>query len=404
MPINKKSRVNRVITWLHLWLGLISGIVVVIVSLTGCLFAFQTEISSLIRHKEFFIAAPPPSTPTLPLHVLAARAQEALGAAGPANYFTLYADPGRAWEFLAYEEGHPEALSFAGSVNHYESVFVDPYTGRITGHIDYLRDFFVIVKYLHWSLLLNTRYGQPVVGWSTLLFVVSLITGFIMWFPAKWNETERSKSFNIRWKAAWKRLNYDLHNVLGFYTLVIALLLALTGLVYAFPWFSSAVYAAGAMSTEPPPQALFASDTSAAAQAQPIDRAFAATVAAFPRAKRYGITVPQGPADPIAVTAYAGREVYYDQTTLYFDRYTGQRLGGKGFGDMNNGEKLLAMNYDIHVGAIGGLPGKILAFLVSLVCASLPVTGFIIWWGKKKKKTPPRSAVRRRRRAAPLPS
>jgi uncharacterized iron-regulated membrane protein len=36
------------------------------------------------------------------------------------------------------------------------------------------------------------------------------------------------------------------------------------------------------------------------------------------------------------------------------------------------------------VGSIGGFVGKIIAFLVSLVCASLPVTGFIIWWKRKK--------------------
>jgi uncharacterized iron-regulated membrane protein len=47
--------------------------------------------------------------------------------------------------------------------------------------------------------------------------------------------------------------------------------------------------------------------------------------------------------------------------------------------------KLNDMNYDIHVGQILGLPGKIIAFVASLICASLPVTGFIIWWGKHKK-------------------
>ena len=43
------------------------------------------------------------------------------------------------------------------------------------------------------------------------------------------------------------------------------------------------------------------------------------------------------------------------------------------------------MNYDIHVGAVLGLPGKILAFFASLIAASLPVTGFVIWWGRRKK-------------------
>ena len=44
------------------------------------------------------------------------------------------------------------------------------------------------------------------------------------------------------------------------------------------------------------------------------------------------------------------------------------------------------MNYDIHVGAIGGLPGKVLAFLLSAIIASLPVTGFLIWWGRRNKE------------------
>jgi uncharacterized iron-regulated membrane protein len=43
------------------------------------------------------------------------------------------------------------------------------------------------------------------------------------------------------------------------------------------------------------------------------------------------------------------------------------------------------MNYDIHTGAILGLPGKILMFFASLICATLPVTGFVIWWGRRKK-------------------
>lgn len=44
------------------------------------------------------------------------------------------------------------------------------------------------------------------------------------------------------------------------------------------------------------------------------------------------------------------------------------------------------MNYDIHVGAIAGLSGRVAMFFAALVVACLPVTGCIIWWGKRKKK------------------
>ncbi|MNL34360.1 hypothetical protein D3C87_1563290 [compost metagenome] len=44
------------------------------------------------------------------------------------------------------------------------------------------------------------------------------------------------------------------------------------------------------------------------------------------------------------------------------------------------------MNYGIHTGQILNLPGKIIAFIVSLIAAALPVSGFVIWYGRRKKK------------------
>jgi uncharacterized iron-regulated membrane protein len=73
----------------------------------------------------------------------------------------------------------------------------------------------------------------------------------------------------------------------------------------------------------------------------------------------------------------------------YFDQYSLKELPvdhiWNRFNEASFGDKLMRMNYDIHVGAILGLPGKFFAFFVSLVVASLPVTGFLIWYGRKKK-------------------
>ncbi|MEL7268293.1 MAG: PepSY-associated TM helix domain-containing protein [Bacteroidota bacterium] len=43
------------------------------------------------------------------------------------------------------------------------------------------------------------------------------------------------------------------------------------------------------------------------------------------------------------------------------------------------------MNYDIHIGAIGGLAVKVIAFISSLIIASLPITGILLWYGRKYK-------------------
>lgn len=389
MPINKKSRLNNIITWLHLWLGLVSGIVVLIVSITGCLFVFQEEISHFIHHKTYYIEPPASGSAqvALPLSVLQQKAQAALGPDAPVTYMTTYSDPDRSWEFMSYVAGDPDALTYGGTMKVYKSAFLNPYTGSVTGFVNYKTDFFMVVKGIHWSLYLNDAIGQRIVGWSTLIFVILLITGLIMWWPKKWNKKNRDSSFKVRWKAKFKRLNYDLHNVLGFYSLIIALILALTGLTWAFQWFSKAVYATATLSTAPISYPVYNSDTTAASRiAGPVDYALAATRQAYPHAKRYTTAPVESKAAAISVSAYGHEGTYYDANTLYFDQGTGKRLGKELYKEQNLGKKLVSMNYDIHVGAIGGLLGKIIAFLVSLVCASLPVTGFYIWWGRKRKQ------------------
>jgi len=49
----------------------------------------------------------------------------------------------------------------------------------------------------------------------------------------------------------------------------------------------------------------------------------------------------------------------------------------------------MAMNYDLHTGGVLGITGKIIAFLASLIAASLPITGLLIWWHKSYIKTNP---------------
>jgi len=367
----------------HLWLGLVSGLIVFIVAITGCLFSFQKEISDAIYHKTIFIT-PPKHAQTLPLSVLQQNAQVVLTAQRPINYITAHKDESKAWEFMAYKTNE-KAITYWGAVEYYTSVFINPYTGDVTGVRNYKNDFFYIIKYLHWSLLLGTQYGQPIVGWSTLIFVVLLISGLVLWWPKKWNRAEKQKAFTIKWKAKFKRLNYDLHNVPGFYSLLIALILALTGLVWSFKWFYGLTYVVANGSAKLPDFKNVQSDTTARYSASANDIAFSFAKNNMTDAKRIGISVPETKSDVISIYGYPYNEVYYGFEQMQFDRYSGKLLNARKHKEKNGGEKFLEMNYDIHVGAIGGITGKIIAFIASLIAASLPVTGFIIWLGKKRK-------------------
>ncbi|HEY0177718.1 MAG TPA: PepSY-associated TM helix domain-containing protein [Pedobacter sp.] len=378
------TKFRKITGQIHLWLGLISGLVVLIVSITGCLFVFQKEILDYVHADKFFVQPPLKTTP-LPFSVLLKNARQALGKDHPVNYSITFKDPGKAWEFMTYKAGNAKSLFYFDTVAYYESVFINPYTGSVTGHFDYKYNFFNIVKLIHWSLLLNDTYGQPVVGYSTLIFVILLITGMILWWPRKWSKTNIKKSFKIKWDAGFKRVNYDLHNVPGFYVMLISLIVALTGLVFALKWFQTVVYVVASGSVTPP-QIKYEKSIPSVAVSSPVDKAFFTAKKLFPAADRITVS-PAGTKEAVIfISGIKGEETFYHADVLQFDQYTGKLLNRRNYQEQNTGEKLAAMNYDIHVGAILGLPGKIIAFIASLVCASLPVTGFIIWLNRKKKK------------------
>ena len=394
----QKKTFKAGVLWLHRWLGLISGLVVVVVSVTGCLFVFQKEINRWVRADLRSVDTATQTEraegarPRLPLEELQRRAADTLGVERLAYGLTTFGDPGRTWKAFTFQYGEP-TWTYFGSIKEYETAYIDPYTGEVAGVVDEERDFFQVVKALHWSLLLATPIGQPIVVWATVVFVVLLVSGLILWWPRWWNRRERRRSFRVRWKATLYRLNYDLHNVLGFYALVVALIIALTGFYWAFPVAKKSLYFLGTGEYRLPPesqqqvQSEPVPSPGSGQSGSPLEAAYAKAWGEYPGAHRITFTSP-APSDSqgtIQATVYRDGGVYYGKSHLQFDRYTGELLHNAPYSQKNAGEKLLEMNYDIHVGAIGGLPGKLIAFLASLISASLPVTGFIIWWKKKRK-------------------
>jgi uncharacterized iron-regulated membrane protein len=89
--------------------------------------------------------------------------------------------------------------------------------------------------------------------------------------------------------------------------------------------------------------------------------------------------------DPLDVQVRLARNRTHLFQWYYFDRSTGKLLMKYGDQDVKGGQKFRTMNYDLHTGAFAGLPTKLLAFLVSLVCAGMPITGFIMWYNRFSK-------------------
>ncbi|HEV7378808.1 MAG TPA: PepSY-associated TM helix domain-containing protein, partial [Dyadobacter sp.] len=377
---------KKLIGKLHLYLGLVSGIVVFMVSVTGCILAFEQEIKSFTEPYRYVEV--PDNARLLPPSVLKSSAEKVMD--GKKANGVLYGTPGRNAEVGFYNI----------SPEYYYVVYVNPYTAEVKKIWNEDEDFFHWILHGHFYLWLPAEIGQTVVASSTLIFVVMLISGLILWWPK--NKSAAKQRFTVKWDAAWRRKNYDIHNVFGFYVMSIGLILALTGLVWGFQWFSQSVYTAtggeGSDVYYNPP-----SDTTVTGLVtkpiESVDKAWLTLMKQYPQNEGINISIPHLKSESIYSYVNFRAGTYYHVDYTYFDQHTLKPIKATGpfsgkYREADFAGKLRRMNYDIHVGAILGLPGKILAFLASLVCASLPVTGFMIWWGRNKKKRPVKKSFR----------
>jgi uncharacterized iron-regulated membrane protein len=367
---------------IHLWLGLTSGILIFLICISGAFYAFKEELFQAIHHDQLYNANTNEIAQPLPLNELWENAQKGLGEEYPISYGTCYKDKNRNWSFKAYHYDS-EGVTYNQWLKYDYIAYVNPYSGEVVDVMNHKWEFFHLVKMFHWSFLLNTEYGQPIVAFTVVVFLISLLTGLYLWWPFR----KGKKGYAINTRSSGKVLNYDLHNVLGFYMLPVNIILSLTGMVWAFKWFMMLVYAVANLSTAPPEKVAVASAFDDQ-QFRPQTYSTVYQQVRKEHTEAYSVNVyPASPDSAGVIRVFVKNEssVYYQAYQEQYDKYSGELLHSKGFADLSRGEKLIAMNYDIHTGAVLGKTGKILAFIAALIGASLPVTGFIIWYKKRRK-------------------
>ena len=367
--------VKKIIGKIHLWLGLTSGIIVFIIAATGCLYAFQAEISAWTGKS--YRQVSPQHASYLPPTQLKQIAEKQL--------------PGKLLHSVQYGARNEAAVVtfYNFEPEYFYIVYINPYSGEVLKVKNMDRDFFRIVLMGHYYLWLPPAIGQRITIVATIIFVLMMITGLVLWWPR--NKAAAKQRFSIKWNAAWRRKNYDLHNVLGFYMTWVAIIMAITGLIFGWQLLANAIYKTVGGKKSLTYQEPF-SDTTKVAKAAllPVDRLWLKMQQEHRDAETIEMHFPATNNASIEVAINTDADTYWKTDYRYFDQYTMKELPvdhiyGR-LKDAKGADKLLRMNYDIHVGAIWGLPGKILAFFASLIAASLPITGFMIWWGRRKKK------------------
>lgn len=368
--------VKKIIHKLHLMLGLTSGLVVFIVAVTGSIYTFREEIQSLTQSYRYVKdegkeILPPSKIKSIADNSLKQKKAHAI----------LYGSREQAANVIYYNNEKDNSYFYF--------VYINPYTGELLKVKNENTDFFRYVLNGHMYLWLPQELGKLVIGISTLIFVFMLISGIILWWPRNYNATKTK--FRIKWNAGWRRKNYDLHSVLGFYICWLGLILAITGLVWSFDWFESGLYkiASGGKNfkeySEPASDTTFKSTETIPA----MDRIWMKMNQDHPNAVSIEIHPPHSSLAPIAVNSNPHSGTYWKRDFRYFDQHTLKELSvnhtWSRIDHASIADLLIRMNYDIHTGAILNFPGKILVFLSGILVASLPITGFLFWYGRKKK-------------------
>ncbi|TDP01573.1 PepSY-associated TM helix domain-containing protein [Flavobacterium sp. 245] len=175
----------------HLWLGLSSGIIVIILGITGCLYVFEEELRPIIHDYYYVDQIKNKKLPVSQLIQIATEANK-INPKQTLSGCRVLNDDKRTAIIWFFEELDKDAIWYW---NRYQStyVYVDPYTGSVKKLENYNFEFFVFVRMLHQTLCLRSEIGDPIVGTATIIFIISLITGLILW----WGRNNKKKKSSV---------------------------------------------------------------------------------------------------------------------------------------------------------------------------------------------------------------
>jgi uncharacterized iron-regulated membrane protein len=216
------SKLRSFIFWCHLATGVVAGVVVLVMSVTGVLLAYEKQIVSWADTQGYVVSSDSGAS-RLPVETLVARARD--GQDGIPTSVTVKSDPAA-----------PATVGFPGG----RAVFVDPYTGAVLGEgATGTRAFLRTVTDLHRWLGAQGEgraVGRAVTGACNLGFLFLVVSGFYIWWPRKWTRAQFRNGLWFRRGLSSKARDFNWHNTIGFWSAVPLFVVVLSGVVISYGW------------------------------------------------------------------------------------------------------------------------------------------------------------------------
>lgn len=396
------ARAYRAIFRLHFYAGLIVAPFLLLLSVTGIVYLFNTEIDDALHPSWRFTD---PAGVSLPAERIVDGALAAYPGAKPTRV-DFPTEPGRtAVVFLKAADDAPFR------------VYVDPVTGIARGHFTERGSLVGAAGLLHGSLLMGDR-GERVLELMSCWAIVLIATGLYLWWPRTPQRVFGVfvPRLNLRGRPLWR----DLHAVAGVWGSLLLLFLLLSGLPWASHWGRDLNRAMAAAGIGYP--ASYRTHTNHGAGPVPAANDGAPTLGQTTPGVPW--TLEQAPAPRVAhvhgadatligvgeaarifaglglVTAYRlsypkdAHDVYtgytypdqpQGQRTVQLDPYTGEVLNDVRFADYGVGAQAVELGVQLHMGNYFGLPNQLLMLFAALMGAGLAISGPAMWLSRRRE-------------------
>ncbi len=385
--IFSSGRLRRLLGWTHLWVGLVLLLPFILLGVTGSILVYGEAI-------DHALGTQPRATTEGRMQSLDAILAVGL-AAGTKDRADLVADR----IALPRGPGDQAIIRLSGPTRDQvrdqsrgasrpvmiDQVMIDPVSLAVLRSGAPQQGWFRFAHNLHGNLLVAGRAGRATIGWIGVAMVAMALSGLYLWWPrnGKWRQ-----AITVKRGARGLRLHRDLHNVAGFWSLPILLLILISGVYLCFPQTigdglravlpgSDLRNAGAAIRVTPPTEGTRIS----------LDEAAALALDVAPGRQVAMIYLPTRPDQPLRLTlTEPGKRLEVPNISVLMDPWTGRIIKLQDPKDFTLGETILAWMRPLHYGLGAGLVYQALTFVSGLVIPLFAVTGLCMWWIKRRNR------------------
>jgi uncharacterized iron-regulated membrane protein len=223
---------------MHLTTGVVCGIVILIMCVTGTALAFEKQINAWLERSDARVVPAAQGSARLPLETLLAKVKDQKPGSPSA---------------ITIRSGASEPVEV--SMGRAGTLYVNPYTGAILDQSQPLqpgqqpqtkaRAFFRTMEDWHrWMGAggQNRNTGKSIADAANLGFFFIVLSGLYMWFPRKLTWQHWRPSVWFRGGLSGKARDWNWHNTIGVWCWVPLVLVVGSGVIMSYPWASNLLY------------------------------------------------------------------------------------------------------------------------------------------------------------------